>query len=258
MNEAEEPLAGGNLNWVIRVGDTVRRTAGAWTPAVHALLEHLASVGYPAPRPKGIDEHGREVLSFVPGVAIHPDHLHLTASLEGLRRAARLIADYHDAQQTFRPPSNARWRDNGRDPTGSDEILAHNDFAPWNLIAGPDWVYIDWDLVAPGRRHWELAWALHSFAGLWPEAGHSDPVVVQRIAAFCDAARVPASERPALLHTVVERTAHNAAELRRRSDAGDIAYRRMVDEGHADGWEQGSDHVSDNLDRWASLLQHER
>ena len=51
------------------------------------------------------------MLSFVPGAAIHPDHLHLIASLDGLRRAARLIADYHDAQQTFRPPSDARWRD---------------------------------------------------------------------------------------------------------------------------------------------------
>src|SRR5437764_1300356 len=108
----------------------------------------------------------------------------------------------------------------------------------------------------PERRHWDLAWALHSFAGLWPEAGHSDPVVVQRIAAFCDAARVAVSERPALLHTVVERTAHNAAELRRRSDAGETAYRRMVDEGHADGWERGSDHVADNLDRWVSRLEH--
>src|SRR5438094_344586 len=80
VSEPEEPLAGGNLNSaVVRVGDTVRRTSGPWTPAVHALLKHLASVSYPAPRPKGIDEQGREVLSFVPGVAIHPDHLHLTA-----------------------------------------------------------------------------------------------------------------------------------------------------------------------------------
>lgn len=259
VSEAEEPLAGGNLNSaVVRVGDTVRRAAGVWTPAVHALLEHLAGVGYPAPRPMGVDEQGREVLSFIPGVAIHPDHLDLVESLRGLRRAALLIADYHDAQKAFRPPPDACWRDNGRDPTGSHEVLAHNDFAPWNLIAGPVWVYIDWDLVAPGRRHWDLAWALHSFGGLWPEAGHSDSVVVERITAFCDAARVPVSDRPALLHTVVERTAHNAAELRRRGSAGEAAYRRMVEEGHADGWERGSRHVAEKLDRWVSLLPHER
>src|SRR2546423_1461879 len=71
-------------------------------------------------------------------------------------------------------------------------------------------------------------------------------------------AAVPVPERPVLLHTVVERTAHNAAELRRRSDAGEVAYRRMVDEGHADGWQRGSEHVAANLDRWVSLLEHER
>jgi hypothetical protein len=32
----------------------------------------------------------------------------------------------------------------------------------------------------------------------------------------------------------------------------------MVDEGHADAWERGSDHVADSVDRWISLLDHER
>lgn len=259
MHEIEEPLVGGNLNAaVVRVGDTVRRAAGAWTPAVHALLEHLADVGYPAPRPMGMDEQCRETLSFVPGVAIHPDHLDLVESIVGLRRAARLIADYHEAQQTFRPPTDAVWRDNGRDPSGSNEVLAHNDFAPWNLIAGPAWVYIDWDLVAPGRRHWDLAWALHSFGGLWPEAGRSHSVIAERIGAFCGAARVPVSARAELLHTVIERTAHHAAELRRRGEAGEDAYRRMLEDGHADGWERGSRYVEENVDRWLSLLQRDR
>jgi hypothetical protein len=30
--ESEIPLAGGNLTKVVRVGDTVRREAGSWTP----------------------------------------------------------------------------------------------------------------------------------------------------------------------------------------------------------------------------------
>ena len=38
---AEIPLHGGNVSTVVRVGDTVRRNAGPWTPAVHALLHHL-------------------------------------------------------------------------------------------------------------------------------------------------------------------------------------------------------------------------
>ncbi len=130
MDDREIPLAGGNLNpSVVRVGETVRRTAGPWTPAVHSLLRYLAGVGYPAPVPFGIDDRGREVLSFVDGVAVHPDHVELMAHLPALTRAASLIADYHDAQQHFIPPADAQWQNNGRDPSGSEEVLAHNDFA---------------------------------------------------------------------------------------------------------------------------------
>ena len=44
-------LAGGNLNEVVRVGDTVRRPTGPWTPAVHALLHHFAEAwGLPTDR----------------------------------------------------------------------------------------------------------------------------------------------------------------------------------------------------------------
>ncbi|TMD54628.1 MAG: aminoglycoside phosphotransferase family protein, partial [Chloroflexi bacterium] len=37
----EEPFFGGNMSDATRVGDTVRRRAGPWTPAVHALLRFL-------------------------------------------------------------------------------------------------------------------------------------------------------------------------------------------------------------------------
>jgi hypothetical protein len=56
-------------NAVVRVGDTVRRTAGPWTPAVHALLRHVRAEGFTqVPEPRGLDEHGREVLSSMAAV----------------------------------------------------------------------------------------------------------------------------------------------------------------------------------------------
>ena len=49
--QQEVPLIGGNTSTVVRVGDTVRRNAGPWTPAVHSLLHHLERVGFTgAPR----------------------------------------------------------------------------------------------------------------------------------------------------------------------------------------------------------------
>jgi hypothetical protein len=69
---AEEPiglaLGGGWEAGPVRIGDTVRRRSGRWTPAVHALLRHLESVGFDAaPRVLGVDGQGREVLSYIEG-----------------------------------------------------------------------------------------------------------------------------------------------------------------------------------------------
>lgn len=241
---------------VMRVGDTVRRYAGVSSPSVHALLRHLTDASYPAPCPLGFDEEGREVLTFVSGVCAHPAHLDVLQSDTAMRRVGRLIADYHRAQADFFPPADAIWRSEGRDPTGSEEVLAHNDLAPWNLILGPEqWVFIDWDLVAPGRRTWDLAWALHSFVGLWPDSTMSLEQTVRRIDAFCDGAEVDHSDRPHLLDIVVERTQQHAGMLRDGAKAGDAALTRLVEDGHAETWERGSRHVAANRDRWAAGLQ---
>ncbi|WP_432563552.1 hypothetical protein [Kineococcus sp. SYSU DK003] len=52
----------------MRSGETVRRTAAAWTPSVQALLRHLRRSGFEqAPVPPGFDAQGREVLEHVEG-----------------------------------------------------------------------------------------------------------------------------------------------------------------------------------------------
>lgn len=58
-----EPLPGGNVGGAVRIGQTVRRPTGPWTPAVHAVLSHLSSAELAAvPRVHGVDVRGREVL----------------------------------------------------------------------------------------------------------------------------------------------------------------------------------------------------
>lgn len=64
----------------------VRRPTGPWTPAVHALLTHLYEVGFrAAPRPLGIVDQGREVLTFTQGHVVWPDRCFL---LESARKPA--------------------------------------------------------------------------------------------------------------------------------------------------------------------------
>ena len=69
-----ETLAGGNVGGAVRIGDTIRRPTGPWTPAVHALLEHLLEQGLRAvPRAHGYDARGREILDYLPGRIVDVD-----------------------------------------------------------------------------------------------------------------------------------------------------------------------------------------
>lgn len=151
MAEREEPLAGGNLTPVVRVGTTVRRAQGAWSPAVHALLQHLERVGFAgAPRFLGVDSQCRETLSFLPGaVGFSPD----LWRDEALLAAAQLLRHYHDATRSFQPPSDAHWQMVYPDPS-QHEVFCHNDLAPYNLVfvEGLPTGIIDFDLQSCGQE----------------------------------------------------------------------------------------------------------
>lgn len=68
----EEQLSGGRVSKVVRIGDTVRRTTGPWTPTIHRLLAHVRAKGlHWVPEPRGLDDSGREILSYIPGTIPH-------------------------------------------------------------------------------------------------------------------------------------------------------------------------------------------
>lgn len=61
MQEKEILLKGGNITGVVRIGQTVHRTTGPWSTAVHGLLQHLEAQGFEgAPQFLGFDQLGRE------------------------------------------------------------------------------------------------------------------------------------------------------------------------------------------------------
>ena len=103
----EHALGGGNVAaGVVRVGDTVRKPAGFWTPAVDALLTHLRRAGFTgAPQPLGQDDQGRQVLEYVPG-PMAMDQPRLDEA--GLHRVGRLIRELHDRSAGFSPPLGSR------------------------------------------------------------------------------------------------------------------------------------------------------
>jgi hypothetical protein len=122
----EETLAGGTLTAVVRVGDTVRRPMNFWSPSVHKLLGHLEETGFTgAPRFLGIDDQGREKLSFISGdVTIDgpPSGMYTQASLSA---AATLLRAFHDATVDVVRDGPAEWQFQVGAPT-TGPVICHN------------------------------------------------------------------------------------------------------------------------------------
>jgi len=92
-SDMEVPLVGGmSTPGVVRVGETVRRPMGANAEYVHDLLLHLERCGFEgAPRYLGVDQQGREILSFIEGFA--PPHNGFELTEQAVRAGARLVRD---------------------------------------------------------------------------------------------------------------------------------------------------------------------
>lgn len=158
MSEIEVPLAGGFITQgVMRVGNTVRRPLKPNAPFAHALLLHLEANGFTAaPRFLGIDEKGREVLSFIEGWV--PPNLGEWSDAQ-LIAAAKLIRAFHDATLNFQDKGDA-------------EVACHGDLSPCNavFVDGVPAAIIDFDAAKPGRREDDLGYA----AWLWLDIGNDE------------------------------------------------------------------------------------
>jgi hypothetical protein len=169
-------LAGGGRTAVHRRGSVVIRAAGPWTPAVHALLRHLQEKGFAAaPRlaGPGLDQDGRELLTFIDGEFTQPGPW----SLAGAAALGALLRDLHQATRTFRPPAAAVWFPwHGRDLGGPHKIIGHCDVAPWNIVArdGRPVALIDGETAGPVDPLVELAQLC------WLNAKLHDDTVAQR------------------------------------------------------------------------------
>ena len=169
----EGELLAGNLGGAVRVGATVRRCVGPWTPAVHALLNHLAGRVPHIPEVLGFDELGREVLSYLPGRVLDTDTELLTVGqLVSMVRWTRV---FHEAVADFAHPGPWRYP---RLP--GPTLIGHNDIAPYNVcFDGEELVGVfDWWPRRPAIRAWPTCWPTvkpNRTAPPWPACSTASP-----------------------------------------------------------------------------------
>ncbi|GAA4718505.1 phosphotransferase [Pedococcus ginsenosidimutans] len=246
--DQEQVLHGGNTGHVVRVGDTVRRRAGHWTPAVHALLHHLAAVGFDAvPRPLGTDAQGREVLTYVEGVAgaLGPQQLPAQfQTLDACRAIGAWLRAFHEAQAGFAPDPALPWRVSPGRSLRPGEVVVHHDVGTYNTVLRADgsFAVIDFDFASPGDPLEDLAYVLWSWTPLW-----HDPAAVRlemgevtmadrlhKFAAVVDGYAADAGQRQRVPDAVLDCMESHARTIEELAAEGDPAFVRMLGEGHAD------------------------
>ncbi|WP_261554935.1 aminoglycoside phosphotransferase family protein [Frankia tisae] len=176
--QEEIAFAHGNSTVVHRVGETVRRVTGPHSPAVHALLIYLERAGCEyAPRFLGIDDRGREVLTYLEGTVGNYPMPAEVRSREAMETAVVILRRLHDLTAGVRLPEGDA---NPLRPETGSEVICHGDAAPYNYVfEGTRAVgLIDFDNAGPGRRIDDLAYFAYRFAPLcsddtFPDGGWS-------------------------------------------------------------------------------------
>jgi hypothetical protein len=248
-------LPGGiaNSGAVVRIGSTVRRPQRPTSTATHALLRHLAAVGFDgAPRFLGIDDRGREVLSYIPGTTVLAPYPEWALTDEALVSVAELLRAYHRAAASF-DPTPFRWPSS---PPAAyvGGLVSHNDPNLDNVVFrdGRAVALIDFDLASPGSRVWDVACAVRMWAPLRPDEYVRDARrgrALERLHLFLEAYGMEADERQDVVGAV---RANQEWFCRLIEDA--------ISSGHAgflEYWESGAKDRAAASRRWLAEIEEE-
>jgi Phosphotransferase enzyme family len=222
-NDEELVLPGGFVTQVVRVADTVRRPAAPGY--VRDLLRYFERHGWPgAPRYLGVDDQGREILTFIEGhVAWEKAQPAGVRSAESLTAVARLVRQFHDLTAAS-------------ELAGDQEVVCHNDLSPKNTVYRDlgqglrPLAFIDWDIAAPGSRVHDVAHVCWQYVGLGPDVTDAREAA-RLVRLIADGYELP--DRADLVETILWWQDRCWRGIEAAAGAGDPAMVRLRDRGAA-------------------------
>jgi ribosomal protein S18 acetylase RimI-like enzyme len=247
-DEDEIPLLGGDVTeGLVRVGNTVRRPPGSHSAAVAAYLRHLEAAGFAeSPRHLGVDERGRDILTFVEGeTAGRPMH-RWAAQTSVLVAVAALQRRLHDLSPLgLELPEGAAFAEPAHlegvpDAFDQADVIGHNDLTPDNLIFrdGNLVGVIDFDLAGPTTRLLDIVTTLLYWAPLRDPVDR-EPVLADadagaRMKVFCAAYGLTPHQREQLYDLAVRRQNRSWHVMKHAAETRGGGWARMWDEGVGD------------------------
>lgn len=240
-DDREQPLHGGmgSGGQVVRIGSTVRRPIRPHSPAVAGFLRHLEAVGFAgAPRHLGVDQQGREILSWIDGDVALPPFPSWVGSEAILLGVARLQRDLHTAARDFRAPPDAVWDRANLADRGPASIVCHNDLCIENVVVrdGRVVAFIDFDFAAPADPLHDIAIAARHWIPI-RDPRDVDPGLqgldqFARFRDFCDLHGLEAARRRRVVEHLEGFLDRALVSMRTRAVAGLPAYVRAWEAGY--------------------------
>lgn len=241
-------LSGGNASGAVAlVEGTVRKPWTDATPQVQRFMDVVRASGVDVPATHGRDELGRQIIEYIPGqLALEAGPL----TCPQLHRVGAMVRAIHDASAGFTPAVDAQWET--AIPAPGAELVCHNDLAPWNLIIGERWVFIDWDAAAPSTRLWDLAYAAQAFA--LSNVAQAPEQAARDLAAFVDGYGAERALRWALPDAMQRRAEAMLRLLRSSHEVGREPWASMFTAGHGEHWRAVTNYVGAHQQLWAAAL----
>jgi thiamine kinase-like enzyme len=174
MQHEQEVLDGGwgKDSKPVKIGPTVHRQPSEQSSYVHQVLQLLERVNFEwAPRFLGMDEQGREVLSFIDGYVPHGQEVpQQTWSLETMQDVFHHIRQLHDLTS-------------GSELAKGQECICHGDLSYANTVYrdGKAIAFIDWDWAHPGQRIDDVAYGFLEYLSIGEFEGGGAPAERARL-----------------------------------------------------------------------------